>query len=425
MSIPLSQSTDTPRGAYVQGTDPTLVSTNYVQTGKIWIDTSTTPSIVKYRNIPNSSWVPILTGMQSSIYDPNGHNADAFDRANHTGAQAESTITNLVSDLAGKAATTHTHTASQITDFTTAVNTNTNVAANTAARHTHSNKTLLDSLTTSGDGSGYLDNQGNYTVPAGGGGGGTGEANTGSNVGTGGVGVYKTKSGVTLQFKKLNVGSSKVTITDDTTNSTVDIDVDQTQLTITESQVTNLVSDLALKAPLSSPTFTGTVSGISKAMVGLSAADNTSDATKNSATATLTNKTISASSNTITNLPTNSLLDGAITPIKQAGMVTLTDASTVAIDAGTSNAFYLSSTSSRTLGIPSNPIAMQVIRILYKNSAGTSQTLSLTTGSTGAFQFTSDVPALTTTPAGTYDLIACIYNSISQRWSCLAYSKGV
>ena len=42
---------------------------------------------------------------------------------------------------------------------------------------------------------------------------------------------------------------------------------------------------------------------IPKADVGLGNADNTSDATKNSATATLTNKTISGSSNTFSNIP--------------------------------------------------------------------------------------------------------------------------
>jgi hypothetical protein len=53
----------------------------------------------------------------------------------------------------------------------------------------------------------------------------TGEANTASNVGTGGVGVFKQKTGVDLEFKKINAGSSKVTITDDTGNSEVDIDI--------------------------------------------------------------------------------------------------------------------------------------------------------------------------------------------------------
>ena len=42
------------------------------------------------------------------------------------------------------------------------------------------------------------------------------------------------------------------------------------------------------KAPLASPTFTGTVSGITKAMIGLPLADNTSDANKPVSTATQT-----------------------------------------------------------------------------------------------------------------------------------------
>lgn len=45
---------------------------------------------------------------------------------------------------------------------------------------------------------------------------------------------------------------------------------------------------LALKAPIASPTFTGTVSGITKDMVGLANVDNTSDANKPVSTATQT-----------------------------------------------------------------------------------------------------------------------------------------
>jgi hypothetical protein len=44
---------------------------------------------------------------------------------------------------------------------------------------------------------------------------------------------------------------------------------------------TTITNSLALKAPLANPTFTGTVGGITKSMVGLSNVDNTADATKN------------------------------------------------------------------------------------------------------------------------------------------------
>jgi hypothetical protein len=52
-----------------------------------------------------------------------------------------------------------------------------------------------------------------------------------------------------------------------------------------QSDVTNLVTDLAAKAPLASPAFTGTPTGISKAHVGLGSVDNTSDAAKPVSTA--------------------------------------------------------------------------------------------------------------------------------------------
>lgn len=71
-------------------------------------------------------------------------------------------------------------------------------------------------------------------------GGGSGEANTAANVGVAGVGIYKEKSGVELRFKKLNAGSNKIAITDDTTNSEVDVDVAETN--INHANLTNLDS---------------------------------------------------------------------------------------------------------------------------------------------------------------------------------------
>jgi hypothetical protein len=53
-----------------------------------------------------------------------------------------------------------------------------------------------------------------------------------------------------------------------------------------ENYASTITSALALKAPLASPTFTGTVSGVTKSMVGLGSVDNTTDANKPVSTAT-------------------------------------------------------------------------------------------------------------------------------------------
>lgn len=54
---------------------------------------------------------------------------------------------------------------------------------------------------------------------------GAGEANTASNVNVDGVGIFKQKSTLDLQFNGINTASDKVTVTLDSTNNTIDIDV--------------------------------------------------------------------------------------------------------------------------------------------------------------------------------------------------------
>ena len=66
------------------------------------------------------------------------------------------------------------------------------------------------------------------SLPTGGG----GEANTASNVGAGGVGIFKQKTGIDLEFKTVNAGSSKISITDDAVNDEVDVDVVEANLDV-------------------------------------------------------------------------------------------------------------------------------------------------------------------------------------------------
>lgn len=53
---------------------------------------------------------------------------------------------------------------------------------------------------------------------------------TASNIGTEGVGVYYTKAGRELQFRKINSGSSKVMVEADVANNEIDIDINESSL---------------------------------------------------------------------------------------------------------------------------------------------------------------------------------------------------
>jgi hypothetical protein len=53
-----------------------------------------------------------------------------------------------------------------------------------------------------------------------------------SNIGNSGVGVFKQVNGGTLEFKKINAGSTKISVADDTTNNEIDIDVVEANLAL-------------------------------------------------------------------------------------------------------------------------------------------------------------------------------------------------
>ena len=82
---------------------------------------------------------------------------------------------------------------------------------------------------------------------------------------------------------RVNLGLGNV---DNTADASKPISVATQAALNLKANASDLNAGLNLKAPLASPTFTGTVSGISKSMVGLDAVDNTSDVAKPISTAT-------------------------------------------------------------------------------------------------------------------------------------------
>lgn len=105
------------------------------------------------------------------------------------------------------------------------------------------------------------------------------------------------------------------------------------------------------------------------------------------------------------------------------GVVTLTDAATVALNAALGDIFRLVAAGNRTIDVPTNPVDGQKLVIQHKAS-GADRTLTLTTGSAGAFRFGTDITTLTATTSGKTDYIGCIYNGADSRWDVVAVIKG-
>jgi hypothetical protein len=71
---------------------------------------------------------------------------------------------------------------------------------------------------------------------------GGGDVSTASNVGTSGIGIFKQKTSSDLEFKKINAGSNKLTVVDDTIGNEVDLDINEANLSLNNLSGTVSVS---------------------------------------------------------------------------------------------------------------------------------------------------------------------------------------
>lgn len=106
-----------------------------------------------------------------------------------------------------------------------------------------------------------------------------------------------------------------------------------------------------------------------------------------------------------------------------AVVTALVDGANVALDASTGSVFTLTAAGDRTLLAPTNATDGQKIVMKHKAS-GADRTLTLTTGSAGAFRFGANITGLTATASTKTDFIGCIYDGADQRWDVVAYMKG-
>jgi hypothetical protein len=103
--------------------------------------------------------------------------------------------------------------------------------------------------------------------------------------------------------------------------------------------------------------------------------------------------------------------------------VALIDTASVPLDAKQGNHFRLRANGNRTVSVPTDPTDGQ--RILVEHVAvGAARTLTLTTGSAGAFAFGATITGLVQTASGRTDVIECVYSAAAARWLVVAYNRG-
>lgn len=199
----------------------------------------------------------------------------------------------------------------------------------------------------------------------------------------------------------------------------------KTSLAITESDVTNLVSDLAGKQPLDSDltTIAGLTATTDNFMVaaGSAWASRTPAQAKTSLAITeadvsglvadLAGK-VSAANSTLTGVTT--FADAVVcTPFA------LTDGATINTDASQGAIFRVTLAGNRTMAVPTNPVDGQEITYELLQDATGGRTITWATG-TGGFAFdTLSAPTLTLTPSKR-DFVSFIYNSTATRWQYCA-----
>jgi hypothetical protein len=143
--------------------------------------------------------------------------------------------------------------------------------------------------------------------------------------------------------------------------------VSSTEIGYLDGVTSGIQTQLNLKSPLDSPTFTGTVSGISKSMVGLGSVDNTSD----------TDKPVSTAQQTALNLKAN--LSGSVF----TGFVTLHSNPTDALHAVTKQ--YVDDVAEGLKTRPSVEIATTANLVSTYNNGTGGVGATLTATSNGAF----------------------------------------
>ena len=232
------------------------------------------------------------------------------------------------------------------------------------------------------------------SLPTGGG----GEANTASNVNVGGVGVFKQKAGVDLEFRGVNAGSNKISVALDAGNNEIDVDINENNLSIGN-----------MGGVLASDAAHGTRGGGTQhAVATTSVAGFMSGADKTKLDGVATGATNTPLSNTApVNVTKAAAAAGAASEAaRQDHKHDITTAAAVAATAGQSNAEGSATSLARSDHTHAHAVAAPVSVSKSANAAGAAATFSrsdhkhdITTGAPSSLATASNVEGTATTLA--------------------------
>jgi hypothetical protein len=113
-------------------------------------------------------------------------------------------------------------------------------------------------------------------------------------------------------------------------------------------------------------------------------------------------------------------VNGVTVPLSRS-VNNLTDATTIAVDAGLGTLHKVTLTASRTMGVPTNAADGSVITFKIQQGGSGSYTITWD----AVYQFSTNLPApVLSTAVGSKDYISFAYDSSAAKWHCISYVLG-